>query len=265
MNCQKAKPLINPYADGELEAVAIQELEQHLENCSSCSLELRNLQSLKKTLRHDTLYFSAPAELRQRIKAQLPPPAKSVFPWYAWNWNRLTTALTGAFAVCLTLLAMVILTRPSSVQPLTEEIVSSHIRSLMANHALDVTSTDQHTVKPWFNGKLDFSPPVKDLAEQKFPLIGGRLDYLAGRSVAALVFQRRQHIINLFIWPASVADASPAVLPSRQGYQVIHWMAAGMTFWAVSDLNEKELMEFVRAYATAAPMQPKNLLNSERP
>jgi anti-sigma factor RsiW len=257
MNCQQAKPLINPYVDGELEAVAILELEQHLQNCSSCSLALRNVQSLKKTMKQDTLYFNAPAQLRQRIKAQLPSPAKSASLWHDWNWNRLTTALSGAFAICLALLAMVTLTRPSSVQPLAEEIVSSHIRSLMANHALDVASTDQHTVKPWFNGKIDFSPPVKDLAAQNFPLIGGRLDYLAGRSVAALVFQRRQHTINLFIWPASEADASPAVFPSRQGYQVIHWSAAGMTFWSVSDLNEKELMEFVRAYATVSPMQLK--------
>jgi len=252
MNCQQAKPLIDPYADGELEAAAILELEEHLHGCSACALAWRNLQSLKKTLKHDALYFTAPEELRQRIKAELPSPAKAVpqrQAWnWKWNWNWLTGAMSGAAAVCLALLLTVTLTRPSSEQQLAQEIVSSHIRSLMAGHALDVVSTDQHTVKPWFNGKLDFSPPVKDLAAQEFPLIGGRLDYLGGRSVAALVFQRHNHIINLFIWPAKAADSNPAPFAPRQGYHLIHWSEAGMAFWAVSDLNEKELMEFVQGF-----------------
>src|SRR5579862_6393472 len=176
MNCQQAKPLIDPYADGELEASAILELEKHLQSCSACALALRNLQSLKKTLKQDALYFTAPVELRQRIKSELPSPAKAVPQRAAWNWNWLTTAMSGAFAVCLALLLTVTVFRQSSDQSLVREVVSSHIRSLMASHALDVVSTDQHTVKPWFNGKLDFSPPVKDLVAQGFPLTGGRLE-----------------------------------------------------------------------------------------
>src|SRR6266853_5413461 len=187
MNCQQARPLIDPYADGELEAAAILELERHLQGCSACALAWHNLQSLKKTLKQDTLYFTAPEELRQRIKSELPSPAKAdpqrhAWDW-KWNWNWLTGAMSGAAAVCLAVLLTVTLTRPSSEQQLAQEIVSGHIRSLMASHALDVVSTDQHTVKPWFNGKLDFSPPVKDLAAQEFPLIGGRRDYLGGRRV----------------------------------------------------------------------------------
>jgi len=251
MNCQQAKPLIDPYADGELEAAAIQELEQHLQSCSACGIAWRNLQSLKRTLKQDALYFTAPQELRQRIKSELPSPAKAVRRSQAWNWNWLTTVMSGAATACLALLLAVTLTRPSSVQPLAQEIIASHIRSLMANHVMDVVSTDQHTVKPWFNGKLDFSPPVKDLAKQEFPLIGGRLDYLGGRSVAALVFQRHKHIINLFIWPAKDVDSIPEVFPPRQGYNLIHWSEAEMAFWAVSDLNENELMEFVQDYAKA--------------
>ena len=126
----------------------------------------------------------------------------------------------------------------------------------MANHILDVVSTDQHTVKPWFNGKLDFSPPVKNLAEQDFPLIGGRLDYIGDHAVAALIFQRHKHIINLFIWPAKEKNSNPTSPESLQGYNVIHWSEAGMTFWAVSDLNEKELMEFVRDFATGETIKP---------
>jgi len=253
MNCQQAKPLIDPYADGELEAAAILELEQHLQSCAACALAWRNLQSLKKTLKSDALYFTAPAELRQRIKAQLPSPAKAAPPRLAWNWNWLTTAMSGAFAVCLALLLLV---HPSSEPPLTQEIISSHIRSLMGSHLMDVVSTDQHTVKPWFNGKLDFSPPVKDLATQEFPLVGGRLDYLGGRSVAALVFQRHKHVINLFIWPAKEADAKAVPVTPSQGYNLIHWSEAGMTFWAVSDLNEKELMEFVQDFAAGKTVSP---------
>jgi anti-sigma factor RsiW len=248
MNCQQARPLIDPYADGELEAGAILELEQHLQSCPGCMLAWRNLQGLRKALKQDALYFAAPAELRRRIKSELPSPAKTAPLWPAWSWNRLTTAMSGAFAVCLALLVTVTLFRPSSDQPLAREIVSSHIRSLMAGHVMDVVSTDQHTVKPWFNGKLDFSPPVRDLAAQEFPLVGGRLDYIGGRGVAALVFQRHKHIINLFVWPAKQGDSEPAPVAPSQGYNLIRWSQAGMTFWAVSDLNEKELMEFVQDY-----------------
>jgi anti-sigma factor RsiW len=254
MNCQQAKPLIDPYADGELEAAAILELEQHLQSCSACGLAWRNLQSLKKTLKQDTLYFTAPEELRRRIKSELPRPSESSPRRLAWNWNWLTTLTSAAAAACLALLLAVTLTRPSSGPQLAREIVSSHVRSLMANHILDVASTDQHTVKPWFNGKLDFSPPVRDLAAQQFPLIGGRLDYIDGRTVAALVFQRHKHVINLFIWPARESQSKPALPVSIHGYHVIHWTEGEMTFWAVSDLNEKELMEFVQDYGAAAPL-----------
>jgi anti-sigma factor RsiW len=205
-------------------------------------------------LKQDSLFFTAPKELRQRIKAELRSQIETAPRWNFWNWNWLTTATTSVATACLALLLSLSLTRPSAEQRLTQEIVSSNIRSLMADHMLDVVSTDQHTVKPWFNGKLDFSPPVKDLKAQEFPLIGGRLDYIGGRSVAALVFHRNKHVINLFIWPVNEKDSKPAVAASIQGYNVIHWTNTGMTFWTVSDLNEKELMEFVQDYDTAVPL-----------
>jgi anti-sigma factor RsiW len=248
MNCQQAKQLMDAYADRELDASSVSELEQHLQSCASCGLAWRNLQGLKKSLKQDALYFKAPAELRQRVKAELPSPAKDESrPTWRWNW--LTAAMSGAFAVCLTLLLVLTQIRPSSERQLAQEIVSSHVRSLMVNHVTDVASTDQHTVKPWFSGKLDFSPPVKDLTAQEFPLIGGRLDYVGGRSVAALVFQRHKHIINLFVWPADKGDAKATLLAPRQGYNLIRWSQGGMVFWAVSDLNEQELMQFARNFA----------------
>jgi len=248
MNCQQARPLIDAYADGELGAAGILELEKHIHDCPACARAWRNVQDLKKALKQDALFYTAPEELQQRIRSVLPAPAKPAPSRPAWNWNWLTAATSGVAVACLALLLALLLARPSPEQQLAQEIVSSHIRSLMANHVMDVVSTDQHTVKPWFNGKLDFSPPVKDLATEEFPLIGGRLDYLGGRSVAALVFQRHKHVINLFIWPANAANSNASVFPPRQGYNLIHWSEAGMVFWAVSDLNEKELMEFVQDF-----------------
>jgi len=245
MNCQQARPLIDPYADGELEATAILELEKHLRDCADCATAFSSLQGLKKAMRSESLYFTAPAGLRRDIKSDL---RSRVAPERLWNWNWLSVTASSVAVASLALLFAVTLLRPSTQQRLVQELFSNHVRSLMANHALDVASSDQHTVKPWFTGKLDFSPPVKDLAAQEFPLIGGRLDYVGGRAVAALIFQRHKHVINLFIWPEKEASLKPTAPTSLQGYNLCHWSEGGMTFWAISDLNEKELEEFAEDF-----------------
>jgi anti-sigma factor RsiW len=255
MNCQQAKLLIEPYTDGELDAAGILDLEKHFHDCPACASAWRNVQDLKKALNQDSLFFTAPTELRRRVQAELHSQCEIKSWWNYRNWKWLTAATTSVATACLALLLTMTLTRPSAQQQLAREIVSSHVRSLMANHMLDVVSTDQHTVKPWFNGKLDFSPPVKDLSAQEFPLIGGRLDYLGGRSAAALVFKRHKHVINLLIWPAKEKNSKPASFTPIQGYNLIHWSEAEMTFWAVSDLNEKELMEFVQDYEAEGPLR----------
>src|SRR5262249_16137670 len=148
--------------------------------------------------------------------------------------------------IALTWTATTRWTRSSEETLLVNDIVSSHVRSMMANHTTDVSSSDSHTVKPWFGGKLDYSPPAKDLTEQGFRLIGGRLDYLDSRPVAALVYQRRLHLINLFVWPSNKAATREERQLARQGYNLIHWTQSGMTYWLVSDLNFAELSECAR-------------------
>ncbi len=256
MNCQQARPLIDSYADGELDAAGILELEKHFRECPDCARVWQNLKGLKKAVRQDPLFFTAPAELRQKLKTGLPSQIESNHMRRFWIWNWLTAATSAVAILCLAVLLAVTLTHSSTQQQFVREIVSSHVRSLMVNHELDVASSDQHTVKPWFDGKLDFSPPVADLAAQDFPLIGGRLDYIGNRAVAALIFQRHKHVVNLFIWPAKGADSKPVAFGSRQGYNLIHWSEAGMTFWAVSDVNEKELMEFSEDFVAATTDTP---------
>lgn len=247
MKCDQARPLLDPYVDGELDATGSLALEEHLHACGDCSQAWQNLQSLKKAIKQESLYHPAPADLRRRLKVQLRIQS-SLQKRPFWEWNGLSALTMGLAVICLAAMLTIVMTRPSPQQQLAREIVASHIRSLMADHRFDVASTDQHTVKPWFAGKLDFSPPVKDLAAEDFPLVGGRLDYLDGRNVAALVFQRNQHVINLFIWPTTAADSKPGPSATIQGYNLIHWTQGGMTFWAVSDVNAKELAEFATQF-----------------
>lgn len=243
MNCAEIKPLLHAHADGELDLVRNLEVEQHLKSCATCTAENKSIQSLRDALRQNDLAYRAPDALRKEIRKIVrgEEPAREVLadghrprPTVVWIWKLIAAGAT-AFAV------ITILLRPgiSSHDQLLGEAVASHIRSLQANHLTDVASTDQHTVKPWFDGKLDFAPSVKDFADQGFPLIGGRLDYLDGRPVAALVYRRDKHIINVFIWPAATADAQR--IGNEHGYNVITLDIGKFHYCLVSDVEEKEL------------------------
>ena len=246
MDCKNAQTLIGGYLDRELDPVRSLEIEDHLHGCTACSQSYKDHQVLSEGLRTGSVYFKAPAGLEKRIQRAVrqAAKAKSTPRWLSWSWVRMAAPLAAAALVLFTL--MPFLRGPSTEEILTREVVSGHVRSLMANHLADVPSSDQHTVKPWFNGKLDFSPPVEDLAKQGFPLIGGRLDYLDNRPVAALIYQRQKHFINLFIWPSGSDSDVETKTVSRQGYNLFHWTRSGMTYWAASDLNNAELQEFVQ-------------------
>jgi anti-sigma factor RsiW len=246
VSCQETQDLVHAYVDGELDLVHSIELERHMEGCEACARAYRTQQDLKRAFQAVPLRFSAPQDLRRRIRSSLGKAGEAAAARHAllmlpaWRWAGTIAALALVAVVSWNLAR--IAGAPSGDERVSQEVLDSHLRSLMANHLEDIPSTDQHTVKPWFNGKLDFSPPVVDLAKEGFPLVGGRLDYLQNRPVAALVYQRRKHIINLFIWPSTHDLGQRAAM--RQGYNLLHWSQSGMVFWAASDLNYRELTGF---------------------
>jgi mycothiol system anti-sigma-R factor len=263
VSCELTQRFVPGYLDGELDLVRTIEMETHLKSCAACAQELESQQALRGVLQRSSLAYAAPAVLRDRIQTSLRTSSgvetqERRIKWpslHIWQW-------AGAFAV-LALLSIsgwqmtARLRAPSSDQRIAAEVFASHVRSLEASHLMDVASTDQHTVKPWFDGKLDFSPPVEDLASDGYPLVGGRLDYLEGREVAALVYQRRKHFINVFVWPDTTGLSSARALESRQGYNLMRWSRGGFQFWAASDVSAPDLAEFVRLLETRISSESK--------
>jgi anti-sigma factor RsiW len=249
MECKESKSLLSAYVDNELDASTAIRLALHLQDCAGCTNDYRHLRSLRTAIAEQGTRYRAPEPLRAQIRNI---PARETaggrrLARLPWTWINLGFAAASSLAFAVTL--ALYLAAPSATDQLDQEILASHFRSLIGNRVADVASSDQHVVKPWFSGKLDFSPPVHDLAPQGFPLIGGRVDYVNGRAVAALAYRHRQHVIDLFIWPDAGKVEAPAAPMSRQGYQLLPWTQAGMRFWAVSDLNARELMDFKRLLA----------------
>jgi anti-sigma factor RsiW len=252
MNCQHAQKLLHAYHDGELDIAATVQVDEHLAECPGCAGLLRNLSKLSAVLHDDALRFAAPPDLRQRLlaaSAQAAATEHDAGARRSW-FSRAGWPAAAAFAIFALILAFQIPKRGADDRMIAE-LTSSHVRSLMANHLMDVASTDQHTVKPWFVGKLDFAPPVKDLRSEGFPLIGGRLDFVDARPVAALIYGRQKHVINLFVWPAKSSQGAAPLAAESNGYHIVRWSNPEMSFWAVSDLNEKELMEFVNLWTAS--------------
>lgn len=237
MSCELVERNLDAYLDRVLDAESSTAVGDHVRACTACRGQLAGREALTKLVR-GAPYYSAPDRLRARVLMQ---SARS---------NSVRRVLTWAAAAVLVLSAGAGMTlwRPASIRvAVADEVVNSHVRSLMANHLFDVQSTDRHTVKPWFVGKLDFSPPVVDLASQGFPLGGGRLDYVGGRPVAALVYQRQKHIINVFVSPETSDSSTRDFVRTIRGFNLRHWIRDGMSFWAVSDVNGADLAAFASA------------------
>jgi mycothiol system anti-sigma-R factor len=249
VSCELPRTMIHGYLDGELDAVRAAEFERHLEQCPECVTALESQESLRSSLQRAELYEKAPAELRQKVLSSLRPAAGPI-PFVA---PRRRAAVAQWLAIAAVLLLLLYsgwrlfpgLGQKNNQTALAAQIVDAHLRSLEPGHLTDVISTDQHTVKPWFDGKLDFAPPVQDFAADGFPLTGGRLDVVGGRTVAALVYGRRKHFVNVFIWPSNNPDAPPST-GAQQGYHWITWQKNGMAYWAVSDTAAADLDELQR-------------------
>jgi anti-sigma factor RsiW len=249
--CPGKENLLNGLIDGELDAVHIAEIEAHIAGCAGCAKAHADLLELRAALRADDVRVTAPASLKARLEATLraaeaaetTPLSANVasFPRRR-RWARWELGLGGALAAACA--AVVVLVAPGlQTAGLQQQLVDNHVRSLLAGHLIDVATSDKHVVKPWFNGKTDFSPPVIDLAADGYPLVGGRLDYVNRRVVAAVVYKRRLHVINLFMWPDRVGGG-PAQAEFANGYRLRHWARGGMTYWAVSDVDAASLKQF---------------------
>lgn len=281
MECHDVERALSAYVDDEVDREESAAVRRHLETCATCRQKLAAIDDLGRLIRRAP-YYTAPDTLRDRLAAAATTRGRARrLPWTWWKRGQpsfaagmgaLGWAAAAAMIAAVATLAIAALMwrSPTSLRDasassadattrIAETIVDNHVRALIGEHLLDVASTDRHTVKPWFQGKLDFAPPVEDLAGIGYPLIGGRAEYMAGHQAAALVYRRGQHTINLFVWPSSAADTSTTASTtasttsasmearSLRGYRVRHWSRMGMTFWAVSDLNDAELSAFAQA------------------
>ena len=239
---------VDAQIDGELTEFDARELEAHIAQCAECARFRDERLELRAAIRTRVPSFQAPDVLRQRVRAALKTAAGTRAP-FRFSLRSLSVPLAIAASLVVVALGSWNLSlRRATGERLADEVLASHIRSLMPGHLMDVASSDQHTVKPWFNGKLDFSPPVHDFAAQGYPLLGGRLDYVDGRTVAALAYGRRQHLINVFLWPPPPRETrGPSDAPrtrDRNGYHEVHWTTPDYTYWVVSDLGLAELRDF---------------------
>jgi mycothiol system anti-sigma-R factor len=274
VNCEEIKNLMDAYLDGELDLITSQKVEQHFRDCPKCEQAYEAHTALAHAISQGAPYYKAPTELRQRIQSSLrgadavrttrsaarENPAlltstraerRFALPEIQWNWLALAAALILAAIIASSFLPR--LRQPTSDQFLATQLIASHVRSLMVDHLTDVASSDQHTVKPWLDTKLDFAPRVVDLSSEGFPLIGGRLDYLDNRPVAALVYGLRKHFINLFVWPAPSDEPKAPKTITREGYQLLHWADSDFNYWAVSDVNLDDLQLFKQQFETRTP------------
>ncbi len=251
MSCEHTQKFLDAYLDGELDVAQSLGIEQHLNACPACRKLYTARRGVRVAVQSQARYFTAPDPVARRLRAHFGRADGDGAPRRVIPARWLSLAATAAIAALLGSGATFWLGLAAGEDSLAREAVANHSRSLMvAGRITDISSSDQHAVKPWFNGRVDFSPPVVDLTAQGFALVGGRLDYLDNQPVAALVYRHRQHLINLFIWPDEKSTTAPMRALARHGYHVLHWSGGGMRYWAVSDLNPVDLKAFGELLAT---------------
>lgn len=252
MQCTACRELIHAYVDGELDTPARDRVAEHINGCADCHGASSRITTLRGTLKAGATRYPAPDRLRWRVQQAVHAVGSQRERRRNVIWSWFNGGVSLAAAASLAYSVVLYQAMPSDMQRLTEEVVTNHTRAVTVNRLADVVSSDQHTVKPWFADKLDFSPPVLNEVKPGFTLTGGRLEFIAERRVAALAYRRRGHVINLYIWPDKSNREPPAamasVIASVRGYQHVQWARAGMRFWAVSDLNAQELNEFQQGF-----------------
>lgn len=264
--CVRVREVLHAYADGELDLLRAIDVERHLRQCEACGCAEQSLRAVRSAVAEGPPYHRAPAGLQKRIRAAVRTEAAggSAMRVLLPGW----VAAAAAVLLGVLLIGRVVhgpigpmsdpgrLTQAEDARTV-EEVVAGHVRSLMADHLVDVASSDRHTVKPWFNGKLDFTPDVRDFAAEGFPLQGGRLDYVAGHPAAALVYRRGGHFVNLFVWPATetktTAQPDAGTGSTANGYHIARWRHAGLSYWAVTDADEATLRQFTRLARSERP------------
>jgi anti-sigma factor RsiW len=248
MNCDEARPLLGAYVDAELSAEERAALGEHLALCPECGPEAAALAQLSAEIRRSSPAYRAPPGLRRQIRAALRGEAASTLAAARWP-GRLAYAASLLLAVIIGSGGTLLISGERQQSLVADEIIDSHLRSLLADHLTDVASSDKHTVKPWFAGRTDLSPPGVDLAAEGFPLVGGRLDLIDGRPVPALVYRAGKHVINVFVLPARPGERGETV--TRRGYTLRHWVAGDLGYWAVSDASPGEFDKFEAAFRRA--------------
>jgi mycothiol system anti-sigma-R factor len=249
MQCDEVRPLLEAYVDGELAEAERVQLRDHLADCPECGPEATALEHLRDGIRQSAPVYRAPEALRSEIRfalrRQAATSARGARPAPGW----LAYAASILLAVAVGSGGTLLITGERQEDAVANELIDSHLRSLLGNHLTDVASSDQHTVKPWFAGRSELSPPAVDLAGEGFPLVGGRLDLIAGKPIPALVYRRREHVVNVFVLPASRGDLAKTL--TRRGYSLRHWDEGDLGFWAVTDAAPSELAEFERVFRDA--------------
>jgi len=251
--CPDKSLLVQGLADGELDAVNAAACEAHLKTCEACNSEYLRLLALRDELNTPGVAHRAPERLRANIEAML---EAETGPARAQRRAARTAgyATAGGLGALLAASLTVMVVLPQMAESAMErQLVASHVRSLLANHLTDVATSDQHVVRPWFNGRVDIAPPVPQLADQGFPLVGGRLDYIDGRVTPAIVYKRRLHTVNLFVWPAEGRLLNGGRTMRRDGYSLVEWSSGGLRFAAVSDIDPADLQAFKIAYTAHSP------------